>query len=133
MILKTLRLDHGLTQQSLCKQIGITPSVYARYEHDEYCPSTDIVVKIAQFYGISIELCKHLRLKIDVDYPNGFIWPLIEPFGYIHLRLKQLFKAWCTVVHLFILLIFEGVQLYTLLIWIISAEMKPFGYKFTLA
>ena len=60
-----------------------------------------------------------LRLKIDVAYPNGFIWPLIEPFGYIHLRLKQLFKAWCTVVHLFIFLIFEGVQLYTLLIWII--------------
>ena len=33
MILKTLRLDRGLTQQALCEQIGVTKSVYARYEH----------------------------------------------------------------------------------------------------
>ena len=71
MILKTLRLDRGLTQQALCEQIGVTKSVYARYEHDEYCPSTDIVVKIARFYGISIESLLGLPEASGIEYPEN--------------------------------------------------------------
>ena len=70
MILKNLRLKHGLSQQALCEQIDVPLSVYARYEREERCPSTDTVIKIAQFYGISIESLLELPEGDKLEYPE---------------------------------------------------------------
>ena len=71
MILKSLRLEHGLSQHTLCEQIDVPLSVYARYEHDEYCPSTSVVVKIARFYGVSIESILGLPEANSIEYPEN--------------------------------------------------------------
>ena len=71
MILKNLRLKHGLSQQALCEQIDVPLSVYARYEREERCPSTDTVIKIAQFYGISIESLLGLPDASGIEYPEN--------------------------------------------------------------
>lgn len=53
--LKELRMQHGLTQQQLAFQLGITKSVVSYYEQQERSPSPDILVKLASIFHVSTD------------------------------------------------------------------------------
>ncbi|MBD8918540.1 MAG: XRE family transcriptional regulator [Lachnospiraceae bacterium] len=53
--LKELRIQHGLTQQQLALQLGITKSVVSYYELQERSPSPDILVKLASIFHVSTD------------------------------------------------------------------------------
>ena len=51
-----LRQHRGhLTQEEVATQIGITKSAYAMYERDQRKPRDEVKVKLAKFYGVSVE------------------------------------------------------------------------------
>ncbi|PWI56670.1 helix-turn-helix domain-containing protein [Sulfoacidibacillus thermotolerans] len=50
-----LRNKHQLTQQEIADQLGIPRSTYAQYESDRREIGIDVLKKIAQYYGVSID------------------------------------------------------------------------------
>jgi len=53
--LKTLRKRTGMSQQEIAEKIGIEQNSYGRYEQGSRIPTTDIIVKIAQAFGVTVE------------------------------------------------------------------------------
>ena len=62
-----LRLTRGLTQESLGKQIGLTPSAISNIEKSVSYPSIDTLIKLAEFFGVTLDYlstdkyCKQLN------------------------------------------------------------------------
>ena len=53
--LKELRKLYNLTQEELAKKIGISRVNYTRYERGKVRPDYETVIKIADFYDISLD------------------------------------------------------------------------------
>lgn len=58
--LKLLRKKHGLTQLSLQMKTGIEQALLSKFETGERIPPTDTLIRLADFYGVSIDyiLCR---------------------------------------------------------------------------
>ncbi len=63
--LKTLRLRHSLTTRQLAKQLGTTNSQISRIENGLRQPSGDLIVRIADFFDISLD--KLMRDELNLD------------------------------------------------------------------
>lgn len=55
MKLKALRADKKKTQQEAADDLNITKSALAMYEKDNRIPRDEIKVRIADYYGESVE------------------------------------------------------------------------------
>ena len=55
MNLRDLRKEKGLTQTELAKKIGMSQTNYSYYESNNIMPSTDILIKLADIYGITLD------------------------------------------------------------------------------
>lgn len=55
MDLKKLRKKRGVSQTEVADFIGITQSSYSRYELGQCEPTMSILIKLADFYGISLD------------------------------------------------------------------------------
>ena len=53
--LKALRIMKKSTQQEAAANIGITKSALAVYERDERIPRDEIKIRIADYYGESVQ------------------------------------------------------------------------------
>ena len=53
--LKELRLDKGLTQQQVAIYCDITEKAYQNYELMTRVPQLEILIKIADFYKVSLD------------------------------------------------------------------------------
>jgi putative transcriptional regulator len=53
--LKALRIMKKSTQQEAAANIGITKSALAMYERDERIPRDEIKIRIADYYGESVQ------------------------------------------------------------------------------
>lgn len=53
--LKALRIQKKSTQQKAADDIGITKSALAMYERDERVPRDEIKIRIANYYGESVQ------------------------------------------------------------------------------
>ena len=53
--LKELRLSYNLTQEELSKKLEISRVNYTRYESGKVNPDFDLIVKIADFYDVSLD------------------------------------------------------------------------------
>ena len=61
-----LRKQQGLSQASLGKQIGTSGDIIGRYERNIMTPSIDVIMKIADTLGISIDyLVGKTNLELD--------------------------------------------------------------------
>lgn len=58
--LKLLRKKRGLTQIALQMQTGIEQALLSKFENGKRVPPTEILVILAEFYGVSIDyiLCR---------------------------------------------------------------------------
>lgn len=54
-ILKSLRLNAGLSQKELADQMGVTKSVISYYELQERTPSPEIIKKLACIFHVSAD------------------------------------------------------------------------------
>ncbi|MFP8918986.1 helix-turn-helix domain-containing protein [Megasphaera sp.] len=53
--IKKLREENGLMQQDVCNTLDIEQSTLANYENNRRVPKTDILIKIANYYGVSLD------------------------------------------------------------------------------
>lgn len=53
--LKELRKSYNLTQEQLAEKLGVSRVNYTRYENGKVRPDYETVIKIADFYDISLD------------------------------------------------------------------------------
>jgi len=53
--LKRLRTSRGLTQRELGGQIGLSKAVVSKYENGMGYPSFDVLIRIAQYFGVTTD------------------------------------------------------------------------------
>lgn len=66
--LKLLRKSRGYTQISLQMQTGIEQALLSKYENGERIPPTETLLKLAEFYNVSIDyiLCRTNKPEINM-------------------------------------------------------------------
>lgn len=52
---KLRKLRGAKTQEEMARELGITKSSYAMYERDERVPRDEVKVRIADFWGVSVQ------------------------------------------------------------------------------
>lgn len=53
--LKELRQEHGIKQQELADILGVKLRAYQCYEYGEHYPVLDSVIRIADFFDVSLD------------------------------------------------------------------------------
>ncbi len=71
--LVNLRKAKGLSQQKLGKEIGLARNTICQYESGNRVPDVDTLIKIAQYFNISVDYLLGLTdsLYTAEDYANG--------------------------------------------------------------
>ncbi|MBO5023783.1 MAG: helix-turn-helix transcriptional regulator [Clostridia bacterium] len=54
-IISTLRREKGMTQKELAHMLNITDKAVSKWERDISCPDTQIIPRLAEILGISVE------------------------------------------------------------------------------
>lgn len=67
--LKQLRKDKHLTQEQVGRRIGVTASMVSSYETDIRLPSYEVMVKIADLFGVTVDylLCREDKRFLDIS------------------------------------------------------------------
>jgi transcriptional regulator with XRE-family HTH domain len=70
--LRQLRKDKHLTQAQVARRIGVTPSMVSSYETDIRLPSYDVLVRIADVFGVTVDylLCRQDKRFLDISELN---------------------------------------------------------------
>lgn len=55
-LLTQYRLKHGYTQQAISDIVGVAQQTYAGYESGRHEPSIEILIRLANVYGVSLDL-----------------------------------------------------------------------------
>lgn len=53
--IRALREDNDLTQQQLADYLGVAQNTYSQYETGKIAYTTQVLVKLADFYGVSVD------------------------------------------------------------------------------
>ena len=66
--LKQLRVDRRMTQAQVARRVGVTASMISSYETDIRLPSYDVLIKIANLFGVTADylLCREDRRYLDI-------------------------------------------------------------------
>ena len=54
-IIRELRLKKGISQEIAASEVGVTKSSWAMYERGERVPRDEVKVKIARYFGRSVQ------------------------------------------------------------------------------
>jgi transcriptional regulator with XRE-family HTH domain len=54
-IISTLRKEKGMTQKELADRLNLTDKAVSKWERDAACPDTQLLPKLAEIFGVSIE------------------------------------------------------------------------------
>lgn len=67
--LKQLRLDKHMTQAQVAERIGVTASMVSSYETDIRLPSFEVMVRIADLFGVTVDylLCREDKRFLDIS------------------------------------------------------------------
>ncbi|MBE6681589.1 MAG: helix-turn-helix transcriptional regulator [Ruminococcaceae bacterium] len=65
--LKSLRKEKGYTQIALQMKIGIEQALLSKFENGERVPPTETLIKLAEFYDVSIDyiLCRTEKREVN--------------------------------------------------------------------
>ena len=64
--LKVLRIQHGMSLRQLATELGLaTHSYLDRIERGESSPSPELILKIADYFGVSLEAL--MRDELDIN------------------------------------------------------------------
>ena len=71
-VLKELREFHGYTQKEISTQLNITSQAYSNYEKNKRTPDVEMMYKIAQFYGKTIDDLINLRYTKQLEDSRNY-------------------------------------------------------------
>lgn len=69
MRLKELRKAHKLKQTDIAEVLSCSQGVYSRYESEEREPPFDIIKKLAEYYGVTIDYLMGVEATNDQPAP----------------------------------------------------------------
>ncbi|MCQ2475599.1 MAG: helix-turn-helix domain-containing protein [Clostridia bacterium] len=61
--IRDLREDHDLTQKQVAKMLNCSQQVYSNYELGQRDIPTDVLIRLALFYGVSTDYILDLKDK----------------------------------------------------------------------
>ena len=66
---RQLRKDKHLTQAQVASRIGVTPSMVSSYETDIRLPSYDVMMRLADVFGVTVDylLCRQEKRFLDIS------------------------------------------------------------------
>ena len=67
--IRALRNDHGLTQKQIAKLLNVSQNTYSQYEIGVSRFPLDVVVKLAEYYNVSVDYLVGLTDE-TVPYPR---------------------------------------------------------------
>lgn len=53
--IRSLRIDHNLTQKQVAQQLGISQNTYSQYKIGVLNYPVDALIKLADLYGVSVD------------------------------------------------------------------------------
>lgn len=65
--LKELRKSKGYTQVALQMQTGIEQALLSKYENDERIPPTETLIRLAEFYNVSVDYIIYRTDKPEIN------------------------------------------------------------------
>lgn len=66
--LRDLREDNDLTQDTIAKMLNVSQRAYSRYEHDDRAIQLELLIKLADFYDVSLDyLCERVDRKTSFE------------------------------------------------------------------
>lgn len=65
--LKQLRVQSGLTQEQLAKQVGVSKSVISFYELRERSPSPEILIKFSSVFHVTTDYLLGISKEKTID------------------------------------------------------------------
>lgn len=65
--MKQLRKDKHLTQAQVAERIGVTASMVSSYETDIRLPSYEVMLRIADIFGVSVDYLLGRQEKRSLD------------------------------------------------------------------
>lgn len=69
--IRNLREDNELTQREIAEKLYIAKKTYERYENNERIPPIDFMIRLADFYNVSIDyLCGRTTVKETAKEPQ---------------------------------------------------------------
>ena len=70
--IKQLRKDKHMTQAQVAARIGVTASMGSSYETDIRLPSYEVMVQIADLFGVTVDylLCRQDKRFLDISELN---------------------------------------------------------------
>ena len=68
MRLRELRKDCGLTQQKVGEVLGMSQSTYQTYENNRAVPTLDNLIKLADFYNVSLDYLCNRVYRDEIGY-----------------------------------------------------------------
>ena len=69
-ILKRLRLDAGITQKQLAKEIAIGQATISQWESGMSKPTADALIALSNYYGVSADFI--LGISLDKEGESGY-------------------------------------------------------------
>lgn len=69
-ILKNLRKSRNLTQKELGAKIGLSKAVVSKYENGMGYPTYDVLIRIAQYFGVTTDYLLGVASDKTVDVSN---------------------------------------------------------------
>ncbi len=66
-VLKQLRKSHSLTQKGLGSQVGLSKAVISKYENGMSYPTFDILILIADYFGVTTDYLLGVEKGKTVD------------------------------------------------------------------
>lgn len=71
-ILKQLRTTNGMNQLDVCKKLNIEQSTLANYENNKRVPKLDILMKIADLFGVTVDyLLERESMETVLGFDGG--------------------------------------------------------------
>ena len=67
--IRDIRIDRGLTQEQVAKILNVKQNTYSQYEIGVVNYPLDAVVKLAEYYGVSVDYLVGLTDE-DTPYPR---------------------------------------------------------------
>ena len=81
-----LRKEAGLTQEEVAEKVGITPQGVSKWENDLSSPDINILVKLAEILGVSVEELlgkekEKTKVLQDFDYTKAVLKIVVDSEG----------------------------------------------------
>ena len=67
--IRNLRIDKGYTQKEIAEYLNVKQNTYSQYEIGVLNYPVDVVVKLADFYGVSVDYLLG-RTEVKKPYPK---------------------------------------------------------------